>query len=40
VTLDRGLPGTARRRLVAVALVGIAIGSQFAIPDIWRSGFG
>lgn len=40
VTLDRGLPRTAARRLVAVALVGIAIGSQFAIPDIWRSGFG
>lgn len=38
VTLDRGLPRTTARRLVAIALVGIAIGSQFAIPDIWRSG--
>jgi 4-amino-4-deoxy-L-arabinose transferase-like glycosyltransferase len=40
VTLDRGLPETRTRRVVAVVLAGIAIGSQFAIPDIWRSGFG
>jgi hypothetical protein len=40
VTLDRGLPGTALRRAVALALVAVAIGSQFAIPDIWRSGIG
>lgn len=39
VTIDRGLPRTRTRRLVAAALVGLAIGSQFAIPDIWMSGF-
>jgi len=38
-TLDRGLPRTTVRRLVAIALVGIAIVSQLEIPDIWRSGF-
>ncbi len=40
VTLDRGLPRTTTRRLVAIALLGIAIASQLAIPDIWRSGLG